>query len=50
MKTYNELSVHEKIQIKQVGINLHGKRWHIAKPDFLKKLNEIDICILLSFT
>ena len=48
MKTYHQLSVHEKIQIKQHAINLYGKRWHIAKPDFLNKLNELHICYLLS--
>lgn len=48
MKTYNDLSVHEKIHIKQIAINLHGKRWHVATPDFLNKLNELHICYLLS--
>ena len=48
MKTYEELSLHEKIQLKQVGINIHGKKWHMEKPNILKKLNELSICILLN--
>lgn len=48
MKTYYQLSIHEKIQIKQYAINLYGKRWHTPKPDFLNKLNELQICYLIS--
>jgi len=43
MKTYLELNVHQKIQIKQYAINLFGKRWHTSTPIFCNRLNELDI-------
>ena len=49
MRTWNELSINEKIQIKQRGINVYGKRYHVRKPDFWKKLNELEINMLLSY-
>jgi hypothetical protein len=47
LKQYFELNVNEKIQIKQHAINLYGKRWHTKKPDFLKKLNELQIISII---
>ena len=47
-KKYNELSVNEKIQIKQYAIDKNGKRWHIIKPDYLNKLNELQIYTILN--
>jgi hypothetical protein len=48
MKNYFELSVHEKINLKQHAINIHGKKWHTLKPDFLKKLNPLQIHSILN--
>tara|TARA_R110002167_G_scaffold345708_2_gene556162 strand:- start:107 stop:289 length:183 start_codon:yes stop_codon:yes gene_type:complete len=50
MKQYNELDVNAKIMIKQHAINLYGKRWHTAKPDFCSKLNELQIVTVLSLS
>ena len=48
MKQYTQLSVHEKIQIKQHAINLYGKRWHTAVPNFINRLNELQIHSILN--
>lgn len=48
MKNYFELSIHEKINLKQYVIVLNGKRWHTLKPDFLKKLNVLQIHSILN--
>lgn len=48
MRTYKDLTIHEKIQIKQHAINLNGKRWHTRKPNFIAKLNELQIISILS--
>jgi hypothetical protein len=48
MKTWNQLSINQKLTIKQRGMDLYGKRYHANKPNFWKKLNEIDIQLLLS--
>ena len=48
MKTYSELTVNEKINIRQYAINLWGKRWHTLRPNFLKKLNVLQINYILS--
>lgn len=48
MKRYWELNINEKIQIKQHAINIYGKRWH-TKPNFLFKLNELQINMILSY-
>jgi hypothetical protein len=47
-KKYYELNIHQKINIKQYAIDLYGKRWHTKKPDFLKKLNELQIHRILN--
>lgn len=49
MKKYSQLNINEKLQIKQHAINLYGKRWHINRPDFLNKLNELQIITILSY-
>lgn len=49
MKRYWELNINEKIQIKQHAINVYGKRWHTEKPNFLFKLNELQINMILSY-
>jgi hypothetical protein len=48
MKTYKELTVHQKIYIKQYAISVHGKRWHTAKPNFISKLNQLQIHTILN--
>jgi len=48
MKNYNQLGIHEKIQIKQHAINVYGKRWHTMKPNFISKLNELQIFTILN--
>ena len=48
MKTYNQLNVQEKINIKQHAMNLYGKRWHTAKPNHFAVLNELQTYSMLS--
>ena len=48
MKKYEDLNTQQKIQIKQHAMNVHGKRWHTAKPNFLRKLNELQIYTILN--
>lgn len=48
MKTYNELNVQEKINIKQHAMNVYGKRWHTSKPNHIAVLNELQINSILS--
>lgn len=48
MRKWNELTVNEKISIKQYAIDIYGKRWHTAKPDFCDKLNELQIHSILN--
>ena len=47
MKTYFELSIHQKIQIKQYAIDTFGKRWHTPLPNYCHKLNELQIHIII---
>lgn len=47
LKTYQELSINEKIYIKQHAMNLWGKRIHYSKPNFLNKLNVLQIISIL---
>ena len=49
MKNYNwsNLSVQQKINVKQYAINLYGKRWHTSKPNFCSKLNYLEIYSIL---
>jgi hypothetical protein len=47
MKKYKDLNIHQKIQLKQYAIDLNGKRWHTRKPDFIAKLNELQIISIL---
>ena len=49
MKTYKDLNLNEKINLKQYAINLSGnKRAHFFKPNDQKKLNELQINYALS--
>ena len=48
MKHYWDLSIIEKIYIKQLAIEMWGKRLHYKKPDFLNMLNELQINYLLN--
>ena len=48
MKKYNELTIQQKIQIKQHAMSIYGKRWHTSKPNFLSKLNELQIHYILN--
>lgn len=43
------LTIHDKINIKQYAINVHGKRWHTNKPNFINKLNQLQLIYILSF-
>lgn len=43
MKQYHELTIHEKLQLKQYAIDTKGKRWHTSKPNFLSCWNELQI-------
>ena len=49
LKNYKDLSVHEKINIKQYAINVYGKRWHTEKPNFISKLKELQISSIFSY-
>lgn len=48
MKTYSELSINQKLQIKLYAMNVCGKRWHSCRPDFISSLNELQINYILS--
>jgi len=48
MKKYTDLSINDKINLKQSFINLNGKRAHFKKPNDLQKLNELQIHSLLN--
>ena len=48
MKKYIDLSIHEKISIKQYAITLYGYKWHTLKPNYISKLNELNIYTILS--
>ena len=48
MRQIADLSIHEKIHIKAYAMRIHGKRWHTAKPNFIWKLNELQIVSILS--
>lgn len=48
MKTYFELSVHQKIYLKQSAIKIYGHGWHTERPDFLKRLNILQIHTILN--
>lgn len=48
MQKYSELNVHQKIQIKQYAMDVYGKRWHTSTPNYLSKLNELQIHFILN--
>ena len=48
MLEYKNLSVNDKINIKQHAINIYGKRWHTSLPNFLNKLNPLQIHSILN--
>jgi hypothetical protein len=48
MKTYFQLSINEKLCLKAKAMELHGKRIHYKRPDYLKRLNELHLITLLS--
>lgn len=45
-RQWNELTINEKIFIKQYAMSKNGKRWHRNKP--IIQLDEIGIHMLLS--
>jgi len=45
---WSNLSVHQKINVKQYAIDLHGKRWHTLLPNFCNRLNELQLYTILS--
>ena len=48
MKNYFQLSINDKINLKQAFINTNGKRAHFKKPNELKKLNQLQIHTILN--
>ena len=40
---WENLTVHEKINVKQYAIDFYGKRWHTSKPNFCSKLNQLEL-------
>ncbi len=46
---WENLTAHEKINVKQHAIDLHGKRWHTSKPNFCSKLNYLQIYTILAW-
>jgi hypothetical protein len=48
MKNYSELTVNDKINLKQRFIDINGKRAHLNKPNQLKTLNELQIHTILN--
>lgn len=49
MKKYAELTVINKIHVKQFAINFYGQRWHTSKPNFCNRLSETQVCSVLSY-
>lgn len=47
MKKYQDLNIHEKLHIKQHAMNVYGKRWHTPKPNYIGRLNELQIWTIL---
>jgi hypothetical protein len=47
---WENLTVHEKINVKQHAIDFYGKRWHTSKPNFCSKLNQLELCTILSWS
>jgi hypothetical protein len=45
---YFQLTIQEKLCIKQTAMNVHGKRVHWKRPDHCNKLNEIQLWSILS--
>jgi len=48
MKSYFQLSINEKLCLKFKAMQIHGKRIHYRKPDYLKRLNVLQIYTILS--
>ena len=48
MRKIADLSIHEKIHIKAYAISIYGKDWHTAKPNFIWRLNELQVNYILS--
>ena len=46
--TWENLSVQQKINVKQHAMDLHGKRWHTANPNFCRRLNYLQLYSILS--
>lgn len=45
---WKNLSVHQKINVKQHAINVYGKRWHTIKPNFCERLNSLQLYSIVS--
>jgi hypothetical protein len=45
-RQWNELTINEKIFIKQYAMSISGKRWHIRKP--ILQIDELNIHMLLT--
>ena len=47
-KQWSELSITDKINVKQFAMDRHGKRWHTSRPNFCAKLNELQLYTIIS--
>ena len=49
MKKWTDLTINQKISVKQFAMDKHGKRWHSRKPNFCASaLNELQLHYILS--
>ena len=48
MRNWEQLSVHERINVKQYAIKVYGKQWHTPNPNFCGRLDEIQLHSILS--
>jgi hypothetical protein len=47
-RTWFELTINEKLSIKQTAMKVHGKRVHWKRPDHCNRLNELQVHSILS--
>lgn len=45
---YSKLTINEKLCLKTEAMKIHGKRIHYRKPNYLDRLNELQIWSILS--
>ena len=44
---YDKLSIHQRLTIKQHGMDTFGKRWHMRNAGHLRKLNQLQILSII---